>query len=65
MKAKIWFSLVVVCAILLTISFATSNIIIAAISLAFALYLQRLKSKVEFPKNFINMKIISFKNSNK
>ena len=65
MKAKIWFSLVVVCAILLTISFANSNIIIAAISLAFALYLQRMKSKVEFPKNFINMKIISFKNSNK
>lgn len=65
MKAKTWFSLVVVCAILLTVSFATSNIIIAAISLGMALYLQRVKSKVEFPKNFINMKIISFKNSNK
>lgn len=65
MKAKTWFSLVVVCAILLTISFATSNIIIAAISLGMALYLQRSKAKVEFPKNFINMKIISFKNSNK
>lgn len=50
MSYKFWFLLVAIDAILLIFSFISRNILYSLISLFLALFLQRLYSKITFPK---------------
>lgn len=50
MSYKFWFLLVAIDVILLIFSFISGNILYSLISLFLALFLQRLYSKITFPK---------------